>query len=1451
MKQKYFLLSLFFWCSLLSYGQVIVSTLAGSGTAGNIDATGTAASFNKPCGVAVDASGNVYVADRINHKIRKITPAGVVSTFAGSGSVGSTDGTGTTASLSYPCGVAVDASGTVYVTDGNSKIRKITPEGMVSTLAGSDTASSTDGIGTAASFNYPRGIAVDASGNVYVADYFGNKIRKITPEGVVTTLAGSGSAGSTDGTGAVASFNNPEGIAVDTSGNVYVAEFSSHKIRKITPEGVVTTLAGSGTAGSTDGAGTAASFNRPNGVAVDASGNVYVAEFSSHKIRKITREGVVTTFAGSGRVGSTDGIGTTASFAHPNGVAVDASGNVYVADMFYSKIRKIYTPAVALSFDGVDDKVIVPYNPSFDFTTGTVEGWFKPILDSNNRGLFAMRSGGSTRWSFHLNQSGRLILWDGFSETNSINLREDLSNTWFHLACVLKKDETDIYLNGVFKGTIPVRINLNEKGHPLSIGTANDNGAPQEIFKGDIDEVRIWNRALSLAEIKNNMNCELGTGQTGLLAYYNFNKAGNTDQSLLTDLSGNNNTGTLTNFALSGATSNWVTNSAVTTGNQCAAVASLAITPTQTDVSCFGQKNGSATVVVSGGYPPYTYSWTNETITATASGLATGTYTVTVTDSAENTLNQKFTIIEPAALTVSKGSINNVSCFNDSNGSATVTATGGTAPYAYLWSNGVTTATAKGLKAGDYAVTVTDAKGCTATEKIAITQPTSALVATTSKTDISCNGESNGSATVTATGGTAPYAYLWSNGVTTARAKGLKAGDHSVTVTDAKGCTATEKIAITQPTSALVATTSKTDVSCNGESNGSATVSVTGGTAPYTYLWSNKAVTATAKGLKAGDYTVTVTDVKGCQTTQSFTITQPTSALVATVGSQTNVFCIGDSNGSATVSVTGGTGDYTYSWAPSGGTAATATNLTAGAYAVTITDINGCSVTKAINIETTPDVTAPVPTVASLPEITGYCLIIGSQIAIPTATDNCTGIIKATTTNPLTYNTEGAYVITWKYNDGNGNTTEQKQTLKVLASPLNQVTFSGADFTYDGKAHSLQVANLPAGANISYSANNTAVNAGIYEITATVTPPVSAPYCAVVNLKAKLVINKAPQQITFSAIPVKTLGANNSFNLVATSNSGLAVNYSSTYSTALPPATVSTAGAVNMLRSGKVLITAQQAGNGNYLSAPNVSQSLVILSNNIDVKGITLGTKVFKNPGKVINYLMDCGENNTTISILNESNASITPAANFDFQAPKPGIYSQTVTITSEDKSTTATYSITVEKPFDFFDIVQQKFDNVLFVNNNPQTNGGYEFVAYQWFKNGQQIGTGQYYSAGNDINTPLDPSADYSVKITTKEGKVLQTCATKIALSNSYDIKLYPNPVEKGKVITIEADLPKEELEKMKISLYSISGKLIQTLQSSTAKTEIQLPQTIEGNMCLVVLETPKVKKSFKVIVK
>lgn len=367
--------------AVVAISSPLISTLAGSGASGSADGLGTAASFNTPVYLAPDAAGNLYISDLGSNMIRKITPAGGVSTLADA-----------SAGFNKPAGVVVDPSGNVYVADNdNHRIRKITQAGVVSTLAGSDNGEqgNDNGNGTAARFSGPVGLALDAAGNLYVSDNGNKLIRKITPAGEVTTFAGSGTFGSTDGNGTSASFKSPMGIVIDASGNLYVADSRSNLIRKISPTGDVTTFAGSGAEGSTNGNGTLASFNAPEGIAIDASGNLYIADSENNLIRKINPAGDVTTLAGNGSLGADNGTAETASFGQPYSVALDASGNLYVADTYNNLIRKITQTAYTIT-------PALPVGLSFDSATGTISGTPTTASAATTYTVSAANSGGSS-----------------------------------------------------------------------------------------------------------------------------------------------------------------------------------------------------------------------------------------------------------------------------------------------------------------------------------------------------------------------------------------------------------------------------------------------------------------------------------------------------------------------------------------------------------------------------------------------------------------------------------------------------------------------------------------------------------------------------------------------------------------------------------------------------------------------------------------------------------------------------------------------------------------------------------------------------------------------------------------------------------------------------------------------------------------------------------------------
>jgi len=337
----------------------IITTVAGGGGGGDGSAA-TNASLGSPDGVAVDAVGNLFIADIGNQRVRKVSTNGIITTVAGNG-IGGYSGDGgpaTNASLDYPDGVAVDASGNLFIADNlNSSIRKVSTNGIITTVAGNGTwgYSGDGGAATNANLHFPYGVAVDASGNLFIADTFNSRIRMVSTNGIISTVAGGGSGG--DGSAATnASLSSPRGVAVDTSGNLFIADYFNSRVRMVSTNGIITTVAGNGTWGYSGdgGAATNASLADPVGVAVDASDNLFIADYAEQRIRTVSANGIITTVAGNGKNGFSGdgGKATSASLYDPYGVAVDASGNLFIADTDNNRIRKVIPnqgPTVALN----------------------------------------------------------------------------------------------------------------------------------------------------------------------------------------------------------------------------------------------------------------------------------------------------------------------------------------------------------------------------------------------------------------------------------------------------------------------------------------------------------------------------------------------------------------------------------------------------------------------------------------------------------------------------------------------------------------------------------------------------------------------------------------------------------------------------------------------------------------------------------------------------------------------------------------------------------------------------------------------------------------------------------------------------------------------------------------------------------------------------------------------
>jgi len=535
----------------------------------------------------------------------------------------------------------------------------------------------------------------------------------------------------------------------------------------------------------------------------------------------------------------------------------------------------------------------------------------------------------------------------------------------------------------------------------------------------------------------------------------------------------------------------------VTDANGCTDTESVSITQptavvvsigTPTNVSCNGGNNGSATASTTGGTGTITYAWSGGGgSAATASGLTAGTYTVTATDANGCTDTESVTITQPTAVAVSISSTNS-SCNGGANGTATASGSGGTGTITYAWSNGGTAAAISGLTAGTYTVTATDANGCTDSDDITITEPTAVVASIGTPTNVSCNGGSDGAATASATGGTGTKTFVWSTGATTATASSLAAGTYTVTATDANGCTDTESVTITEPTVLVASIGTPTNVSCNGGNDGAATASASGGTTSYSYAWSGGGGSAAAAtGLTAGTYTVTVTDANGCTDTESVSITEPT-AVVASIGTPTNVSCNGGNDGSATASATGGTGTITYAWSGGGGSAATASGLTAGTYTVTATDANGCTDTESVTI------TQPTAVAVSISSTNSSCN--GGANGTATASGSGgTGTITYAWSNggtaaAISGLTAGTYTVT--ATDANGCTdstsvTITEPTLLVAAASVDDnVSCNGGN---DGEATASAMGGTTAytyaWSNAATTANITGLAAGTYSVTVT------------------------------------------------------------------------------------------------------------------------------------------------------------------------------------------------------------------------------------------------------------------------------------------------------------------------------------------------------------------------------
>ncbi len=346
-------------------------------------------------------------------------------------------------------------------------------------------------------------------------------------------------------------------------------------------------------------------------------------------------------------------------------------------------------------------------------------------------------------------------------------------------------------------------------------------------------------------------------------------------------------------------------------------------------------------------------------------------------------------------------------------------------------------------------------------------------------------------------------------------------------------------------------------------------------------------------------------------------------------------------------------------------------------------------------------------------------------------------------------------------------------------------------------------------------------------------------------------IEKAAQTITFNEVPVKNT-EDAGFMLDAIASSGLPVSYSYSYTSTSAPATVTSEGEVDLLLSGEIQITASQDGNENYLAAEPITRTLRVASSDATIHELTIGDVVYDNPEEIIYYQIDCNDGalSVTLNYSTETNASSSEDREFIVNAPVPGIYEETIDITSEDETKTETYRVVVEKMFPYEDIVVQKHNNILLVNNNPETNGGYYFTEFNWYKDGELIGTGQYYSAGSQSTDQLDENANYSVEMTDEKGDVLHTCDFGVALSDAFNLSVAPNPVRAGSTVIVTTTYNDEMLSDRKITISNMQGTPVFQENSATNSSHITLPSSMASGTYVVTTKAGGVELSKKIII-
>ncbi|MFN8285647.1 MAG: gliding motility-associated C-terminal domain-containing protein [Chitinophagales bacterium] len=574
----------------------------------------------------------------------------------------------------------------------------------------------------------------------------------------------------------------------------------------------------------------------------------------------------------------------------------------------------------------------------------------------------------------------------------------------------------------------------------------------------------------------------------------------------------------------------------ITDANNCSAFLNQTITEpaqltTTISATAIGCNGGTSNVDLSpvGGTTPYNYFWNNGSVTQDLTGVGPGTYTVLVTDAHACTAVNSVTVSQPTAIALLFEAAH-VLCFGNTDGAVDLVVTGGTGSYTYNWSNGATSEDISGLAAGTYDVTVTDGNGCTATGSVDVNQPAQALNATFTSTDVTCNGANNGSINLTVTGGTQPYAYNWSNGATTEDLTGLGPNTYDYTVTDDNGCQAFGSVVINEP-AALSATIAGTNVTCNGGNDGAADLTVTGGNGGYTYLWSTFANTQDISGLTAGNYTVIVTDSKGCQTFASVTISQNPAMTLS--GVVTNVACNGGTTGAIDITAGGGASPLSYLWSNSS-TNEDQSGLAAGSYSVTVTDNNGCSVSGTFTITQPSALNLSIASVGNVNCHGGSNGFVNVTISGGVTSYSYAWSNGATSQN-LVNVTAGAYTLT--VTDANGCTAEVSQS--ITEPDTLTASIAAGSINCNGGTTNVDLTVIGGTANYSYFWNSgatsedlTGVGPGTYTVLVTDAKGCTATATTTITQPSAVTVSGVVTNVSCNG------GANGAIDITATGGAG-------------------------------------------------------------------------------------------------------------------------------------------------------------------------------------------------------------------------------------------------------------------------------------------------------------------------